>query len=292
MKLGVVFPQTEIGPDPAAVREYALAAEELGYDDILAYDHVLGANAASRPGWDGAYQHTDMFHEVFVLFGYLAGLTSHIGLSVGVLVLPQRQTALVAKQAAAIDVLSGGRMRLGVGVGWNRVEFEALGEDFGNRGRRSEEQVRVLRELWTQELVTFDGRWHTITDAGLNPLPVQRPIPVWFGGGADQTLRRIARLGDGWIMPGDGVRPDEETTAALSRLHDYAQKEGRDPAKMGIEKVLFLNMGPEEQWADIVASWRDAGANRVSISTMNAGLTSPQAHIDAIGRFKKAVAGV
>ena len=196
MRIGVIFPQIEIGSDPAAIRDYAQAAEELGYHYLLAFDHVLGANSASRPGWRG-YRHTDMFHEPFVLFGYLAGVTKNIELTTGVLILPQRQTALVAKQAASLDIVSGGRLRLGIGIGWNPVEYEALGEDFHNRGLRSEEQIEVLRALWTQELVTYDGKWHGITDAGLNPLPVQQPIPIWFGGSSDLVLQRIARLGDG-----------------------------------------------------------------------------------------------
>src|SRR5215475_7588104 len=177
MRIGVVFPQTEIGSDPGAVREYAQAAEELGYSHILAYDHVLGANTASRPGWRGPYTSETQFHEPFVLFGYLAGLTQKIELVTGIIILPQRQTALVAKQAAEIDVLSGGRLRLGVGIGWNEVEYAAQGEDFHNRGKRIEEQVTLLRELWTNPLVQFDGEYHHVPDAGLKPMPVQRPIP-------------------------------------------------------------------------------------------------------------------
>ena len=199
MRFGVVFPQTEIGADPVAIRDFAQAAEQMGYQHILAYDHVLGANPASRPGWDPTYTHRDMFHEPFVLFGYLAGLTQRIEFVTGVIILPQRQTVLVAKQAAALDVLSGGRLRLGIGIGWNPVEYEALGESFKNRGLRSEEQIEVMRKLWTQELVNFEGKWHKITDAGLNPLPVQRPIPIWFGATNKRALRRLARLGDGWF---------------------------------------------------------------------------------------------
>ena len=173
MKLGAVFPQTEIGNDPGAIREYAQAAENMGYNHIMAFDHVLGANAGSRPGWSGGYRHTDAFHEPFVLFGFLSGQTTTIELVTAVIILPQRQTALVAKQAAVVDVLSGGRLRLGIGVGWNPVEYEALGEDFSNRGLRSEEQIDLMRKLWTNELIDYDGRWHKITDAGLNP--VARP---------------------------------------------------------------------------------------------------------------------
>ena len=239
MLLGVIFPQTEIGTDPIAVRDYAQAAESLGYDHLVAFDHVIGANAASRPGWRGAYQYTDMFYEPFVLFGYLAGVTQRIGLVTGVIILPQRQTVLVAKQAAAVDVLSGGRLRLGIGIGWNDVEYEALGESFRNRGRRSEEQIEVMRALWTQELVTYNGRWHKITDAGLNPLPVQRPIPLWFGGRADPVLRRIARLGDGWFPL---LRPDADARAMIDKMRDYARQEGRDPQHR--YRKLGLHTGP------------------------------------------------
>ena len=226
MRFGVVFPQTEIGADPLAIKDFAQAAEALGYQHILAYDHVIGANPASRPGWRPPYTYRDPFHEPFVLFGYLAGLTKKIELVTGVIILPQRQTVLVAKQAAALDVLSGGRLRLGIGIGWNPVEYEALNENFKNRGRRSEEQVEVMRKLWTQELVTFQGQWHTITDAGLNPLPVQRPIPIWFGGGDDRALRRLARLGDGWFPL---LGPDDKCRAAIEKIHSYAREAGRDP---------------------------------------------------------------
>ena len=289
MRVGVVFPQTEIGTDPMAVRDYAQAAESLGYDHLVAFDHVLGANAASRPGWSGAYQHTDTFYEPFVLFGYLAGITKSMELVTGIVIIPQRQTALVAKQAAAVDVLSGGRLRLGIGTGWNDVEYEALGENFHNRGRRSEEQIEVMRALWTQELVTYEGRWHKITDAGINPLPVQRPIPIWFGGRADQVLRRIARLGDGWFPL---FRPDDSGRALIEKMRSYARQEGRDPSTIGIESwVSIRNRSPEECSKD-VRRWKELGATHISVNTMGAGLSSPDGHIDAIRRFKEAVAGV
>ena len=286
MKLGVVFPQTEITSDPAAVKEYAQAAESLGYNHLLAFDHVLGANAATRPGWSGAYRHTDQFHEPFVLFGYLAGVTERIELVTGVIILPQRQTALVAKQTAAVDVLSGGRLRLGIGVGWNAVEYEALGENFGDRGVRSEEQIEVMRRLWTEELVTFEGRWHKVTDAGINPLPVQRPIPVWFGGRAPQTISRIARMGDGWfpLFP-----PDDEGRALIEDMREQTSAAGRDPDSIGIESWVSIGRGSPDDWAAAVESWRELGATHISVNTMNAGLSTPADHIDAIRRFKEAV---
>ena len=284
MKVGVVFPQTEIGPDPAAVRDYAQAAESLGYSHLLAFDHVLGANAGSRPGWSGAYRHTDQFHEVMVLFAYAAGLTETIELVSGILILPQRQTALVAKQAAEVDLLSGGRLRLGVGIGWNDVEYEALGESFGNRGRRSEEQIEVLRLLWTNELVTYGGRWHRIDDGGINPMPAQRPIPIWFGGMDERVLERLARLGDGW-MPQGG--PDDRLRAMVDRVKAYAEDAGRDPDGIGVDGRLPLHGTPDD-WARELAGWRDVGATHVSVTTMGAGLKSPREHIDAISGFKEA----
>ena len=284
MKLGVVFPQTEIGSDPGAVREYAQAAESIGYNHILAFDHVLGANAESRPGWSGAYRHTDAFHEPFVLFGYLAAVTSSAELVTGVIILPQRQTALVAKQTAAVDVLSQGRLRLGIGIGWNAVEYEALGENFHNRGRRSEEQIDLLRKLWTNDLITYEGRWHKVTDAGLNPLPVQRPIPVWFGGAAPQTVRRVATMGDGWFPL---FRPDERGRELIESMREQAAEAGRGPNDIGVESWVSIRDSSEDDWKRTAEAWRELGATHLSVNTMNAGLGSPQAHIEAIQRFKE-----
>jgi len=286
MHIGVVFPQTEIGDDPAKVRDYAQAAEDLGYRYILAFDHVLGANKASRPDWRGPYSSEDIFHEPFVLFGYLAGLTERIEFATGIVILPQRQTALVAKQAAALDVLSGGRLRLGIGIGWNAVEYEALGENFHDRGRRSEEQVEVMRQLWTHETITFQGHWHRITDAGIRPLPVQRPIPVWFGGDAEPVLRRAARLGDGW-MPRPA--PLEEKRAMIDRMRQLVAEHGRDPAAFGVESWVPIGDRGADEWAAAAAGLKRAGCSHVSINTMRAGLRGADAHIDAIRRFREAL---
>ena len=288
MRIGVVFPQTEIGADPTAVKDYAQAVEEMGYEHLLVYDHVLGANAGSRPDWSGSYRHTDMFHEPMVLFGYLAGLTQRIELVTGILISPQRQTALIAKQAAEVDVLTRGRLRLGIGTGWNHVEYEALREDFTNRGLRSEEQIEIMRALWTRELVTYKGQWHKITDAGLNPLPVQRPIPIWFGGTHDRVLRRIARIGDGWF-PQHG--PGNELDEMLAALHRYAREAGRDPAEIGLDGRLSATQGGPDSWAEGLAQWKAVGATHVSVNTMGAGLSSPSGHIDALRRFKDAADG-
>ena len=289
MQIGVVFPQLEIGNDPEAIRDYAQAAESLGYDHLLVYDHVLGANRETHEWLRGPYRHPDAFHEPFVLFGYLAALTQTIELVTGILILPQRQTALVAKQAAEVDVLSGGRLRLGIGIGWNSVEYEALNEDFTNRGRRSEEQIDVMRALWTNDLVTFNGRWHTITDAGINPLPVQRPIPIWFGGYDDRVLRRIGRLGDGWIIAGGGNSPTPEVTSAVERVKRYANDAGRDPSTMGFEKVIGYGDSTLGEGAESVRKWGDSGVTHLSLNTMNSGLATPSDHIAAIQRFKEAL---
>ena len=287
MRYGVVFPQTEIGKDPAAIRDFAQGAEELGYHHILAYDHVIGANPASRPGWSPPYTHKDMFHEPFVLFGFLAGLTKRIEFTTGVIILPQRQTVLVAKQAAALDVLSGGRLRFGIGIGWNPVEYEALGENFTNRGRRSEEQVELIRKLWTHDLVTFEGKWHRITDAGINPLPVQQPIPMWFGGGHDQTLRRAARLGDGWFPL---LVPDDKCRELIEKLRTYAREADRDPNKIGIEGRINIAQTPPDQWIKQIQAWQNLGATHLTVNTMKAGFSSPTEHIEAIRRFRAAIA--
>ena len=288
MQLGAVFPQTEIGSDPAAVRDYAQAAEALGYEHLLVFDHVLGADPSKRDSWDRPYSHTDLFHEPFVLFGYLAGVTETIQMTTGVLILGQRQTALVAKQAAEVDVLTGGRLRLGVGIGWNHVEYEALGENFNNRGRRSAEQIRLLRALWTEDVVTFDGRYHKITHAGINPRPVQQPIPIWLGGGADRVVRRIARLGDGWFPQ---FEPDSEGQERISQMQEYAKAAGRDPSKIGIEGRVSVTQGGPDDWAKSAAAWDALGATHLSVNTMRAGLAGPDQHINAIRKFKEAVSG-
>jgi probable F420-dependent oxidoreductase len=277
MRVGAVFPQTEIGNDPGDIRRWATAVEELGYDHILAYDHVLGAGTDTRPDWHG-YTSEDPFHEVFVLFGYLAAITRSVELATGVLVLPQRQTALVAKQAAEVDVLSGGRLRLGIGIGWNEVEYGALGESFRDRGARSEEQVELLRKLWSTPVITHAGRWHHVDSAGINPRPAAGLIPVWLGGSADQTLRRVARIGDGWLPPGDPDRAREK----VERLRDYARQAGRQPGDIGIEPRLNLAAVPAGDRADYVARWRGLGATHLTINTMGVGHTTVSGHLTAL----------
>ena len=289
MRVGVIFPQTEIGSDPGAVREYAQAAESLNFAHLLVFDHVVGANPESHPDLTGPYRHNHAFHEPFVLFGYLAGVTESIELASGIIILPQRQTVLVAKQAAAADVLSGGRLRLGIGIGWNPVEYEALNEDFHNRGRRSEEQIDLMRRLWQEELVTYDGKWHKITDAGLNPLPVQRPIPIWIGGRADATIKRIARIGDGWILTG---QPDAAARGVVDKMRAYAKENNRDPNSIGLEGWISYGNGSPDEWVKSAEGWKSLGATHISFNTMNGGLTSPSAHIDAIRKFNEATEGM
>ncbi len=288
MKLGVVLPQTESGSDPVAIRDYVQAIEGLGFDYLLAYEHVIGANPDRPGGWQGPYTHESLFHEPFVLFGYLAALTQKIEFVTGILVLSQRQTVLVAKQAAALDVLSGGRLRLGVGIGWNHVEFEALNEDFHNRGKRSEEQVTLMRYLWTKPLVTFDGIYHTISDAGLNPLPVQQPIPVWFGGGADVVLKRMARMGDGWIM---NTMPLDRGQQMIEQLRGYLAAEGRAPADFGIDVRINASRTPEAEWPREIAGWRVLGTTHLCINTMGLGFARLEQHLEVVRRFKLVAEG-
>jgi len=280
MKVGVVFPQIETNADPAAVKEYITAVEEMGYAHVALYDHVLGASADRPGGWRGPYTDKDPFHEVFVTLGYMAALTTRIELVTEVLILPQRQTTLVAKQAAQVDVLSGGRLRLGVGLGWNRVEYEALGEEFGNRGRRLEEQVEVMRRLWTEPLVDFHGAFHDVPLAGLNPMPTRR-IPVWMGGTAPAAKQRMARLADGWMM---NTPTEKDPRAALREVRELVNAAGRNPMEFGVE-VRFTITEDLEHTAGEVSEWHQLGISHATINTMGAGLAWPDGHVDALRRF-------
>jgi probable F420-dependent oxidoreductase len=295
MQLGVALPLGDIGGDAATAREFATIAEESGYDDLILTDHVLGANVASRPDWGDRNTSKDFFHDPFVLFGFLSGCTTRIGFSTQVLILPQRQTVLVAKQAASLDLLSGGRFRLGIGIGWNEVEFVGLNEDFHNRGRRSEEQVQVMQALWAAPHVTFRGKWHRIDDAGINPRPARGRIPIWFGGHMDVTLKRIAKWGDGWMMlahpPGDAA------IAEFDKLRRFTEAEGRDPAGIGIEVWVSTGTGAEAEWREEFRFWKSAGVTRVTLNSMYnrnhhrriPGRTMAD-HVDALRRYRAAVA--
>jgi probable F420-dependent oxidoreductase len=287
-QVGAVFPQFEIEHDPIIIRDFAQALEGMGFDHLVAYDHVLGASQASRPDWRGPYDSDHAFYEPFTLFSYLAGLTRTIGLVSGIFVLPQRQTALFAKQAACTDVLSGGRLRLGVSIGWNPVEYEALGIPFSQRARRMEEQIDLLRRFWTEPTLSADSEFHTVTDAGINPLPVQRPIPIWIGGGVDAAMDRAARIGDGYLGYGDA------TNAA--RIIDYvgsrAEAAGRNPADVGVENITFIGSRKSEARtpeaaAEDAAIWREAGAAAVSFETLFLGKKTAQEHLAILERVAR-----
>jgi len=277
VKIGVVFPQTEIGADAGAVRAYAQRVDELGYRHVLAYDHVVGADPRVHIR-SGPYDVHTTFHEPLVMFGYLAAVATSLELVTGVIILPQRQAVLVAKQATEVDLLTGGKLRLGVGLGWNAVEYEALGMDFRTRGRRMEEQIDLMRALWTQPSVTFRGRFHRVTGAGLAPLPVQRPIPVWIGAQSPRAYRRAGRLADGWfpqVPPGPGLE------AARELIHRAAVEAGRDPDSIGMDGRLTWRSDPDEM-ADGLRAWAGAGATHVSVNSMGAGLRTVDDHLAAL----------
>ncbi len=261
MRFGVVFPQTQLGADPAVLRDFVQAAEGMGYHHLLAYDHVLGANP-DREGWGGGrpYDYKDMFHEPFTLFSWMAGLTETIGFMTGVLILPQRQTALVAKQATQLDLLSGGRFRMGVGIGWNEVEYTSLGYDFKTRGARVEEQILILRELWTRELVNIEGKFDTIDDAGINPLP-QAPIPIWIGGYADVVLRRAARLSDGYVAQ-EGA--PELAKPLCDAFWAYAEEAGR-AEQVGLHTRLATENTPESEWEAHIEGWQGNSVTELAV---------------------------
>jgi probable F420-dependent oxidoreductase len=280
VRIGVVFPQTELGGDVGAVRAYGQGVEALGYRHLLAYDHVLGADPEAHAPWRGPYTVATTFHEPFVMFGYLAGATT-LELVTGIIILPQRQTALVAKQAAEVDLLTGGRFRLGVGLGWNAVEYEALGQPFDQRGRRLSEQIGLLRRLWTEDVVTHEGEFDTVTAAGLAPLPVQRPIPVWIGGSSDAAYRRIGRLADGWFPQ---VAPGPDLDHARAVVAEAADAAGRDPATLGLEGRVTWNPEDPARFARQVGKWRDAGASHLAINTMSTGQAGVEAHLAVLAR--------
>jgi probable F420-dependent oxidoreductase len=294
MQVGAVFPQLEIGTDPDVIAKYARTVEELGYDHLVIFDHVLGADSSRPGGWTGVYDHRSMFHEPLVLFGYLAAITARLRLATAILVLPQRQTALVAKQAAEVDLLTRGRLILGVGIGWNQVEYEALGMSFTNRGKRIEEQIAVLRALWTQDVVDFKGRWHRIDRAGINPPPVQRPIPLWMGGGWDRqkraivepALRRIAKIADGWFTH---LPPNDDGRVGMDAFRRLVREEGRDPAKVPVEgRLPAAKSGPEE-WRRGIDGFQQMGVTRVELNTMGAGYRIVDEHLDALRRFRELI---
>ncbi len=283
MQIGTVFPQLESGTDPAMLRDYATRVEDAGYAHILAYDHVLGVDP-SWDDWDGPYNNADSFHEPLTTFSHLAAPTEDIEFVTGIVILPQRQTALVAKQAAQVDVLSEGRLRLGVGNGWNPYEYRALGQDFTERGRRIEEQIDVLRRLWTEAVVEFDGEFHTLPEVGINPRPVQQPVPVWLGGMADPVKRRVAEMADGWIPQ---FQPGDEAEEHLADLAAYADEAGRNVDDIGIQGRVFAVPGEEDEWIDRVQAWEDLGADHLALDTMYQDIGDIDAHADHLERVAK-----
>jgi probable F420-dependent oxidoreductase len=284
--MGAFFPTRDMPADRIAIRDWAQAAEAIGFDFVEVPDHVLGADRAALPDFEGPYDVDDSFHETFVTLAYIAAVTERVGLASGVLILPQRQTALVAKQAAQLDVVSGGRLRLGIGVGWNPVEYEALGQDWQRRGRRQAEQIELMNQLWTNRTVTFDGVFDRVHHAGLNPLPIQQPIPIWFGGGVEPVLQRAAKYGQGWIPLG---QPDEQTEGQLQRLRNYLRAEGRDPAAFGIEAWVRSGIGGPDQWRTAAARWAALGATHVTFYTSGQGMGGVEHQIEAMRQFRDAV---
>jgi probable F420-dependent oxidoreductase len=278
MKIGVVFPQTELGGDVGAVRAYGETVGGLGFSHLLAYDHVVGADPTVHEGWAGPYDSTSTFHEPFVMFGFLAAITT-VELVTGIIILPQRQTALVAKQATEVDLLTEGRFRLGIGVGWNPVEYEALGKSFADRGQRMSEQIGLLRQLWTEPWVTFAGMHEQVTGAGLAPRPIQQPIPIWIGGSSTPAYRRVGQLADGWFPQ---VRPGPSLDAALETIAAAAEEAGRDPATIGMEGRVTWDATDPDRFARQVERWADAGASHLTVDTMYSGLTSVADHLGAL----------
>lgn len=287
MHLGAVFPQTEIGSDPEPAVTYARAVEDQGYGTLLAYERVLGANPESV---DAVYDNDSVFHEPLTLFAHLAAVTETIDLATCVLILPQRQTALVAKQAAEVDVLSDGRLRLGVAVGSNEFEYEALGVDFETRGRRIEEQLAVLRRLWTEHVVEFEGSWHSLPDVGINPRPVQQPVPIWMGGEAEPVLRRAGRLADGWMPPARWRSLDHPLDGMADRLavvRESAREAGRDPDELRIVARIQPE-GERSDWVERARAWAELGATDVAVDTVGLD-TDVTGHVERAAAFAEAM---
>lgn len=285
MKLGLSFPQTEIGTDPSKIKDFMQSAEDLGYDFITFVDHVLGEEAPRGASFAGNYTRDFMFHEVMVLMGYAAAVTNKIGLGTAVMILPQRQAVLVAKQAAEVDLLSGGRLRLGVGLGWNKVEYDGLGMLFGNRAKRFSEQIDVMRELWSQRVVEYRGDFHNFDSAGINPEPIQRPIPVWIGAMKEVAVRRAARVGDGWFMY-PRQDPGDEAHAMISTYRQAAAEAGREPDSLGVNATVFANQGSgPDEWRSIMEKWERMGVNELTFRTAESDLENLEAHMDAIKKM-------
>jgi probable F420-dependent oxidoreductase len=284
--VGAVFQHGLVGTNVDEIRRYVQGVEAIGLTQLVAYDHVLGVGLGTRPGWTGPYSEEDAFHEPLTLFAFMAGITERLEFATCVLVLPQRQTALVAKQAAQVQIVSGGRFRLGVGTGWNVTEYEALGVPFERRGARLDEQIAVLRGLWSQPTVNLSGEFHQIDDAGINPLPAT-PIPIWVGGSASHRVReRIARLADGWMVPRLERGPAAEVAADLRRI---CEQHGRDPNTLGIEARLYLGQVPRSRWQEEVHQWAAIGASRLNLITDGMGLSTVQQELEVLADAAAAI---
>jgi len=288
MLLGAVLPHHEIGTDPGAIKAFAQGVEELGAVNLLVYDHVVGADRDRPGGFEGAYDKDVAFHEPFTVLSFVAAVTTRLELVTAVLILPQRQTVLVAKQAAEVAVLSGGRLRLGVGIGWNSVEYVALGEEFSDRGRRQAEQVELLRLLWEHDTVDFHGEFHTIERAGINPRPAA-PVPVWFGGSAPVVLERCARLGDGWVPLGS---PNDASRARLETIRTHREAAGTSMEDFAVQAQAQWSGGTPERWRTHAERWRELGATHLSVATHNAGPTDVDGHLARVAQYLDAVRDV
>lgn len=310
MKLGTTIPNIELGPDPRGVVALCQAAEDLGYQHLMSYDHVIGADLTHRQDWKPLngnpppYTINDAFHEPLMLYCYIAAFTKKIEFATGIIIMPQRQTVLLAKQVAELDILCDGRVRLGVGIGWNDVEYEALNMSFQDRGARSAEQIVLLRKLWTERCFSFEGKWHSLRDVGINPLPVQQPIPIWLGGEADPVLKRVAELADGWYPP--SYYKEDQLAGMIERLYNFARDAGRDPATIGINGIIRMHGRAPEECVESMEMWKRLGATHVTFNTESdsyvnrlpggivetragrADLTTMDERIDAIRRFREA----
>lgn len=285
MRYGAVLPHHEIGTDPGALRDYLQGLEGLGITHLLVYDHVLGADPDRPGGFRGAYDKDVAFHEPFTFLAFAAAVTRSIELTPTVLILPQRQTALVAKQAAEVSLLSEGRLRLGVGVGWNTVEYEALGVDFARRGVRQAEQVELLRRLWTSDSLDYQGEFHTVPKASILPRPAA-PIPIWFGGSAPALLERCARLGDGWIPLGS---PNEQSAERLATIRRHREAAGLSMDGFAVQAQAQYRGGDPDRWRGHAERWQALGATHLAVATHNAGDTDVDGHLARVREYLAAV---
>tara|TARA_B100000902_G_scaffold122336_1_gene122383 strand:- start:390 stop:1253 length:864 start_codon:yes stop_codon:yes gene_type:complete len=287
MQIGAVFPHNEIGTDPGAIKAFAQGVESLGISHLLIYDHVLGADPDREGGFRGPYDKDVAFHEPFTTFAFIAAVTEKLEMITTVMILPQRQTVLAAKQAAEVALLSNNRFRLGVGVGWNEVEYVGLNETFTNRGRRQAEQVEVMRKLWSEDSLDYTGDYHRIDKASINPRPSQ-PIPVWFGGSAPALLDRVARLGDGWI-PLMGA--NDKAQACIDTIKATREAAGLSFDNFGIQAQAQYAGGSPERWQKHAKAWQDMGCTHIAIATHNAGPTDVDGHLSRIREYQDAISG-